>query len=44
MSNKAKAINTLYKAGRISLEAVRKAKEDKIITLEEFITITGEIV
>ena len=43
MSNKAKAINTLFKAKRISFDGVRKDVEEKIITSEEFTIITGEL-
>lgn len=43
MSDKAKAINTLFKAKRITLDGVRKAVEEKIITPEEFVIITGNL-
>lgn len=42
MSAKAKAIKTLYKAKRITLEGVKQAVVDKIITAQEFAQITGE--
>lgn len=42
MSAKAKAIKTLYKAKRITLDGVRQAVVDKIITEQEFAEITGE--
>ncbi len=41
MSAKAKAIKTLYKAKRITLEGVRQAVWDGIITKDEFKEITG---
>lgn len=43
MSAKAKAIRTLYRMKRITLEGVRRAVEDNIITTDEFYKITGEI-
>lgn len=42
MSAKAKAINTLYKANRITIDGVRQAVEDGIITPAEYTEITGE--
>ena len=42
MSTKAKAIRNLYRMGRISLEGVRQAVHDNIITKEEYELITGE--
>ena len=42
MSAKAKAINTLYKAKRITLEGVKKAVEDHLITEAEYEAITGK--
>lgn len=42
MSARAKAINTLYRAKRITIEGVKQAVVDKIITEAEFVTITGE--
>ena len=43
MSAKAKAIKTLYKTKRITLEGVKKAVADGIITETEFMGITGEV-
>ena len=42
MSAKAKAIRTLYRAKRITVEGVRKAVADGVITVEQFEEITGE--
>lgn len=42
MSAKAKAIKTLYRAKRITLEGVKKAVADGIITKEQYKEITGE--
>ena len=42
MSVKAKAIRTLYRAKRITLEGVRQAVKDGLITAEEYAEITGE--
>ena len=42
MSSKAKAIQTLYRANRITKEGVRQAVEKGIITTEEYYIITGE--
>ena len=42
MSARAKAINTLYRAKRITIEGVRQAVADGIITAAEFSAITGE--
>ena len=42
MSAKAKAIKTLYKTKRITLDGVKKAVADGIITEAEFKEITGE--
>ena len=42
MSAKAKAIKTLYKTTRITLDGVKKAVADGIITEAEFKEITGE--
>lgn len=41
MSEKAKAIRTLYNAKRITLKAVKKAVYDRVITEEEYEKITG---
>jgi len=42
MSVQAKAIRTLYRAKRITLEGVRQAVADKLITGAEYTVITGE--
>ena len=42
MSVKAKAIKTLFKAKRITLEGVKQAVVDKLITEAEYTEITGE--
>lgn len=42
MSAKAKAIRTLYRAKRITIEGVRQAVVDGLLTAEEFAAITGE--
>lgn len=41
MSAKAKAINTLYKAKRITVDGVRQALANKIITESEYSQIIG---
>lgn len=41
MSEKAKAIKTLYNSKRITLEGVKKAAADALITKEEYELITG---
>ena len=43
MSAKAKAIKTLYKTKRITLDGVKKAVKDGIITEAEYTEITGEV-
>ena len=43
MSAKAKAIRTLYRAKRITIDGVRKAVADGLITEAEYKTITGEV-
>lgn len=43
MSEKAKAIKTLYKAKRIDLDGVKQAVRNKIITAEEYKQITGAV-
>lgn len=43
MSTKAKAIRTLYRMKRITLDGVRQAVEDGVITPAEFEQITGEV-
>ena len=42
MSIKAKAIKTLYRAKRITIDGVKQAVVDRIITAEEYVMITGE--
>lgn len=42
MSVKAKAIRTLYRAKHITLDGVKQAVVDKLITEVEYKTITGE--
>lgn len=42
MSAKAKAIRTLYRAKRITLEGVKQAVVDNILTKEEYKLITGQ--
>lgn len=42
MSAKAKAIQTLYRAKRITIDGVKQAVKDGIITEAEYKTITGE--
>ena len=42
MSAKAKAINTLYRAKRITIEGVRQAVEKGVITKEQYTEITGK--
>lgn len=39
LSTKAKAMQTLYRLGKISIEGLEKAKNDKIITEAEYLTI-----
>ena len=41
MSVKAKAIKTLYRAKRITIDGVKQAVIDGIITAEEYMIITG---
>lgn len=41
MSIKAKSMQRLYKAGRITIDGLRKAVSDGVITAAEFETITG---
>lgn len=43
MSVKAKAIRTLYRTKRITVEGVRQAVSEDIITEAEYETITGEV-
>ena len=42
MSAKAKAIKTLYRAKRITIDGVKKAVANGIITKEQYKEITGE--
>ncbi len=42
MSVKAKAVRTLYRAKRITIDGVRQAVVDNIITEAEYSIITGE--
>ena len=42
MSVQAKAIRTLYRAKRITLDGVKRAVADKLITEAEYKEITGE--
>ena len=42
MSVKAKAVRTLYRAGRITINGVKKAVSDGLITKAEYKAITGE--
>lgn len=42
MSVEAKAIRTLYRAKRITLDGVRQAVSDSLITATEYQQITGE--
>ena len=43
MSAKAKAIRTLFRAKRITLDGVKKSVADGIITEAEYHEITGEV-
>lgn len=43
MTAKAKAIKTLYRAKRITLDGVRQAVIDGVITEMEYKEITGEV-
>ena len=42
MNAKVKAIKTLYRANRITLDGVKKAVVDGVITHEQFTEITGQ--
>ena len=42
MSKKATALQTLYKMGRVTEEALRQAVKDGVITEEEYGLIVGE--
>ena len=41
MSAKAKALDNLYRRGKVTLDGLRKAVADGVITPEEFTLITG---
>jgi len=41
MSPKAKALQNLYRRGKITVDGLRKAITDGVITKEEFMLITG---
>lgn len=41
MSARAKALQTLYRRGRVTIDGLRQAVEDGVITPEEFKIITG---
>lgn len=43
MSVQARAVRTLYRAGRITIDGVRQAVVDKIISEDEYTLITGKI-
>ena len=43
MSAKVKAIKTLYMAKRITIEGVKQAVIDNVITEEQYTEITGEL-
>lgn len=42
MNAKAKAIRTLYRAKRITIEGVKQAVVDGVITKEQYVEITGK--
>lgn len=42
MSPKAKALQNLYRRGKVAIEGLRKAVEDGVITAAEFRIITGQ--
>lgn len=42
MSKKAKAFLTLYRMGRVTKEALRKAVNDGVLTEEEYSLIVGK--
>ena len=43
MTAKAKAIKTLYKAKRITLDGVKQAVVDGVVTKAEYFEITGKV-
>ena len=43
MSVQARAVRTLYRAGRITIDGVRQAVVDNIISEDEYTLITGKI-
>lgn len=43
MSAKAKAVRTIFRAKRITIDGVRQAVVDGLITEAEYKTITGEV-
>lgn len=42
MSAKAKAMRTLYRMGRVTIEAMQKAVADGVLTAAEYEAITGK--
>ena len=42
MSPKAKALQNLYRRGKVTIEGLRQAVEDGVITAVEFEIITGQ--
>lgn len=42
MSPKAKALQNLYRRGKVTIEGLRQAVADGVITADEFKLITGE--
>jgi len=43
MSAKAKALQNLYRRVKVTKDGLKQAVADKVITAEEYATITGEI-
>lgn len=41
MSPRARALQTLYRRGKVTIEGLRRAVEDETITAQEFEMITG---